>query len=243
MLLAGTALSWFFLDVAYYGLSLNNATILQAIGYSTTGAKNTYEILYNTAVGNLIIVLAGAVPGYWFTVATVDTVGRKPIQLAGFAILTVLFIIMGVSRRFFPVCDLELLLISGTVRLRKARREGLIGSLCAGPILLQLRPQFHDIHRPRRMLPHPLSVHLARYLRRFWKNRFHHRPGSHRAAPDPRCYCGQRLAMAQPRAGNFLALHALRLLLDSAHQGDQAEDTRGALRRRRLRGVGRQLIC
>lgn len=26
MLLAGTALSWFFLDVAYYGVSLNNAT-------------------------------------------------------------------------------------------------------------------------------------------------------------------------------------------------------------------------
>jgi PHS family inorganic phosphate transporter-like MFS transporter len=43
----------------------------------------------------MIIVLAGAVPGYWFTVAFVDTVGRKPIQLAGFAILTVLFIVMG----------------------------------------------------------------------------------------------------------------------------------------------------
>ncbi|EOO03909.1 putative inorganic phosphate transporter pho84 protein [Phaeoacremonium minimum UCRPA7] len=95
MLLAGTALSWCFLDIAYYGLSLNNATILQAIGYSTSGAKNTYEILYNTAVGNLIIVLAGAVPGYWVTVATVDTIGRKPIQLAGFAILTILFIVMG----------------------------------------------------------------------------------------------------------------------------------------------------
>ncbi|PSR79312.1 major facilitator superfamily domain-containing protein [Coniella lustricola] len=95
MLLAGTALSWFFLDVAYYGLSLNNATILQAIGYSTSGAKSTYEILYNTAIGNLIIVLAGAVPGYWVTVATVDTIGRKPIQLGGFAILTVLFIAMG----------------------------------------------------------------------------------------------------------------------------------------------------
>lgn len=95
MLLAGTALSWFFLDVAYYGLSLNNATILQAIGYSTSNAKSTYEILYNTAIGNLIIVLAGAVPGYWVTVATVDTIGRKPIQLAGFAILTVLFIAMG----------------------------------------------------------------------------------------------------------------------------------------------------
>lgn len=95
MLLAGTALSWFFLDVAYYGLSLNNATILNAIGYATSNNKSVYEFLYNTAVGNLIIVLAGAVPGYWVTVATVDTIGRKPIQLGGFAILTVLFIIMG----------------------------------------------------------------------------------------------------------------------------------------------------
>jgi PHS family inorganic phosphate transporter-like MFS transporter len=32
--LLGTAGSWFFLDVAYYGLSLNNAVILSAIGYS-----------------------------------------------------------------------------------------------------------------------------------------------------------------------------------------------------------------
>jgi PHS family inorganic phosphate transporter-like MFS transporter len=90
-----TALSWCFLDIAFYGLSLNNATILSAIGYSTANAHNTYEILYNTAVGNLIIVLAGAVPGYWVTVATVDTLGRKPIQFMGFGILTILFIVMG----------------------------------------------------------------------------------------------------------------------------------------------------
>ncbi|KAK0636951.1 major facilitator superfamily domain-containing protein [Bombardia bombarda] len=95
MLLAGTALSWCFLDIAYYGVSLNNAIILETIGYSTKGAHNTYEILYNTAIGNLIIVLAGAVPGYWVTVFTVDTLGRKPIQFMGFGILTVLFIALG----------------------------------------------------------------------------------------------------------------------------------------------------
>jgi PHS family inorganic phosphate transporter-like MFS transporter len=32
--LLGTAGSWFFLDVAFYGLGLNNAVILSAIGYS-----------------------------------------------------------------------------------------------------------------------------------------------------------------------------------------------------------------
>ncbi|KAM7202907.1 Major facilitator superfamily domain containing protein [Rhypophila sp. PSN 637] len=95
LLLAGTALSWCFLDIAYYGVSLNNAIILEVIGYSTKGATSTYEILYNTAVGNMIIILAGAVPGYWVTVFTVDTVGRKPIQFMGFGILTVLFVVMG----------------------------------------------------------------------------------------------------------------------------------------------------
>jgi PHS family inorganic phosphate transporter-like MFS transporter len=91
--LLGTAGSWFFLDVAFYGLGLNNSIILRQIGYA--GGKNMYEIFYNTAVGNLIIVCAGAIPGYWVTVATVDTVGRKPIQIMGFVILTILFCIIG----------------------------------------------------------------------------------------------------------------------------------------------------
>lgn len=95
LVLFGTAGSWFCLDVAFYGLSLNNGTILGVIGYSTKNVHNVYEYLYNTAVGNVVIVLAGAVPGYWVSVATIDTLGRKTIQMGGFAILTVLFIVMG----------------------------------------------------------------------------------------------------------------------------------------------------
>ncbi|KAI0459283.1 major facilitator superfamily domain-containing protein [Xylaria acuta] len=95
LLLFGTAGSWFLLDVAFYGVSLNNAAILETIGYSTTGAHSTYDVLYKTAIGNLIIVLAGAVPGYWVSVATLDTLGRKPIQMGGFIILTILFIVWG----------------------------------------------------------------------------------------------------------------------------------------------------
>ncbi|KAG5927632.1 acid phosphatase pho5 [Claviceps africana] len=96
-LLLGTAGSWFVLDVAFYGLSLNNAVILEAIGFTTNAKSLTsvYQLLYNTAVGNLIIVLAGAVPGYWVSVATIDTLGRKTIQMGGFIILTILFIVMG----------------------------------------------------------------------------------------------------------------------------------------------------
>lgn len=92
-ILIGTAGSWFFLDVAYYGLGLNSAVILKTIGYASS--KNVYKSLYNTAVGNLILICAGALPGYWVAAATIDTVGRKPIQLFGFVILTILFVILG----------------------------------------------------------------------------------------------------------------------------------------------------
>ncbi|RDA86843.1 hypothetical protein CP532_1403 [Ophiocordyceps camponoti-leonardi (nom. inval.)] len=94
-LLIGTAGSWFCLDVAFYGLSLNNGTILSVIGYSTKNAHNVYQYLYNTAVGNLVIVLAGAVPGYWVSVATIDTLGRKKIQMGGFIILVAILVSMG----------------------------------------------------------------------------------------------------------------------------------------------------
>ncbi|KAI1265836.1 phosphate permease [Xylariaceae sp. FL1019] len=95
LLLLGTAGSWFALDVAYYGINLNNAVVLQVIGFSTKGAHSTYDYLYRTAIGNVIVILAGAVPGYWVSVATLDTIGRKPIQLAGFSILTILFVVWG----------------------------------------------------------------------------------------------------------------------------------------------------
>lgn len=92
-ILLGTAGSWFFLDVAYYGLGLNNSIILASIGW--TGGPNMYQIFRRNAIGNLILVCAGAIPGYWVSVATIDTLGRKPIQIGGFSILTILFVIIG----------------------------------------------------------------------------------------------------------------------------------------------------
>ena len=46
-------------------------------------------------MGNLILCIAGLIPGYWVSVATIDTIGRKPIQIGGFAILAILFSIIG----------------------------------------------------------------------------------------------------------------------------------------------------
>jgi PHS family inorganic phosphate transporter-like MFS transporter len=92
-ILLGAAGSWFCLDVAFYGLGLNTATVLTAINYAT--GNNVYKLLYNLGAGNAILVCAGAIPGYWVSVALVDIVGRKPIQLMGFIILTLLFLVWG----------------------------------------------------------------------------------------------------------------------------------------------------
>lgn len=91
--LIGTTMSWFFLDLAFYGLGLNNTIVLHAIGYAE--GDNLYLKLYNQAVGMIILACAGSIPGYWTAVFTIDTLGRKPLQILGFLLLTILFCVMG----------------------------------------------------------------------------------------------------------------------------------------------------
>ncbi|KAJ7659925.1 inorganic phosphate transporter [Mycena rosella] len=87
--LIGTSYSWFALDIAFYGLGLNSSIILGAIGFGHL--RN----LHNITVGNLILSVAGLIPGYWVSFLFIDSWGRKPIQLMGFTVLTILFVIMG----------------------------------------------------------------------------------------------------------------------------------------------------
>ena len=46
-------------------------------------AVTVYDKMFKTAAGNAITACLGTVPGYWFTVAFVDTIGRVPIQFMG----------------------------------------------------------------------------------------------------------------------------------------------------------------
>lgn len=57
--LLGCSLSWFALDVAFYGINLNQSVVLQAIGYAPTNAP-AYDTLMSLASGNLMIALMGA---------------------------------------------------------------------------------------------------------------------------------------------------------------------------------------
>ncbi|KAG0662743.1 Inorganic phosphate transporter pho84 [Maudiozyma exigua] len=99
-ILIGTAGSWFMVDIAFYGLSLNTAVILQAINYA--GSSNVYKKLWDSCVGNLILVCAGSLPGYWVSVLCIDTLGRKPIQLLGFIMLTIWFCVIGFAYHKIP---------------------------------------------------------------------------------------------------------------------------------------------
>jgi len=97
-ILFGTSWSWFALDIAFYGLGLNSSIILEAIGFGTPVDKTSrgiYENLLNVTKGNLIFSAAGLIPGYWVSFLFIDSWGRKPIQLMGFSVLTILFVIMG----------------------------------------------------------------------------------------------------------------------------------------------------
>ena len=73
---------------------------MQAIGFgspnkSVTGGRAVYDTLMNTSLGNLVLSLAGFVPGYWVAFLFIDRWGRKPIQLMGFIALTILFCVLG----------------------------------------------------------------------------------------------------------------------------------------------------
>lgn len=88
-LIMGTASCWFFLDIAFYGINLNQNVVLQQIHFDGTSGT-AWERLFKIATGNIIITALGFVPGYYVTVLTIEKLGRKVIQIQGF-LMTSLF--------------------------------------------------------------------------------------------------------------------------------------------------------
>lgn len=100
--LLGTCSTWFLLDIAFYGLSLNQSIVLSAIGFAAdTDKTSPWETLWKQGLGNLIIILLGSLPGYYVTVFTVERLGRKKIQMIGFVMEILLFTIVAVA--FHPL--------------------------------------------------------------------------------------------------------------------------------------------
>ncbi|KAH8083788.1 phosphate transporter [Cristinia sonorae] len=81
--LIGTCACWFLLDIAFYGINLNQNVVLEEIGFD--GKDGTpWNKLFKIGIGSIIITGLGFVPGYYVTVITIEKLGRKWIQLQGF---------------------------------------------------------------------------------------------------------------------------------------------------------------
>ncbi|CAJ1901115.1 unnamed protein product [Sphenostylis stenocarpa] len=88
--LLGTSSTWFLLDIAFYSQNLFQKDIFSAIGWIPPAqTMNAIDEVYRIARAQTLIALCSTVPGYWFTVAFIDRIGRFAIQLMGFFFMTV----------------------------------------------------------------------------------------------------------------------------------------------------------
>jgi MFS transporter, PHS family, inorganic phosphate transporter len=86
IMLAGTAGTWFLLDYAYYGNTISTPQILSLISPS---ASTMTKIALQLA-----IFVVAAVPGYVLAIARLDRIGHRRLQLLGFAMMGLCFLII-----------------------------------------------------------------------------------------------------------------------------------------------------
>ncbi len=86
VMLAGTAGCWFLLDYAYYGNTISTPQILSLI---SPNASTMTKIAIQLA-----IFVVAAVPGYILAIARLDRIGHRKLQLAGFAMMALCFLII-----------------------------------------------------------------------------------------------------------------------------------------------------
>ncbi|KAG2170357.1 hypothetical protein VTO58DRAFT_105573 [Aureobasidium pullulans] len=98
--LVATSLTWLSLDLAFYGLGMNDYTTLELIWSNN---PNQTEPLYQSLLANawqsLLIVSLGAIIGNILTMISINRLGRRMIQINGFFWLFVLFLVIGTSYR------------------------------------------------------------------------------------------------------------------------------------------------
>ena len=76
---------------------MNSPKIITTIWYGSTSTPpaSIYKMLVHNVWQSLVIVSFGAITGCMITFFTIDRVGRRNIQIIGFLLLFILFIIIG----------------------------------------------------------------------------------------------------------------------------------------------------
>ena len=96
--LAGASLAWFTMDFAYYGNTVSAPLVIHAVAPG--------DALITETLVQLAIFAIAAVPGYLVAAAMMDHMGRKSIQVLGFAMMALCFLaialIPGIEQLVYP---------------------------------------------------------------------------------------------------------------------------------------------
>lgn len=96
--LIGTMTTWFLLDIAFYSQNLTQKDIYPKMGLTSEAPDvSALKEMFETSRAMFVIALLGTFPGYWFTVAFIEKIGRFYIQLIGFLMMSIFMLIIGVK--------------------------------------------------------------------------------------------------------------------------------------------------
>jgi PHS family inorganic phosphate transporter-like MFS transporter len=165
--LLGTTSTWFLLDIAFYGTNLNQSVLLADIGFST--GKTHYDVLMRNAIGNLIIAIAGYVPGYFFTIFLIEKMGRKWIQIQGFLVAGLMFAILAGGYSHLGTAGKFVCFAIAQVYIHSSHMSE--STLTGNIVLFQFRPQCNNFHYSCRSLPDPRKRLRSWPLSRYWESR------------------------------------------------------------------------
>lgn len=88
LMLLGTAGTWFVFDYAYYGNTISTNAILKLV--------SPHMSLIQSESLSLIIFAVAAVPGYIIAFLSMDKIGHKRLQLIGFFMMGLMFLLIGI---------------------------------------------------------------------------------------------------------------------------------------------------
>ncbi|KAI1179809.1 major facilitator superfamily domain-containing protein [Nemania sp. FL0916] len=100
-ILLGVMLTWWLLDLAYYGLGLDNPRTISTIWSSSPEQANAsttlpiYQMLHNNIVHNIVTISSGTLPGSIIILLAIDYVPRVTLMVWTFVTLAGLFAING----------------------------------------------------------------------------------------------------------------------------------------------------
>ena len=110
--LIATCVSWFLLDVTFYGTGEFKHSVADEL-FPPSPSATSAEIVANGALFGIIISCI-ALPGYICACLFIDKIGRWRLQVGGFIAMTILYIVMAIAIKFDAPSSLNLVIFGLT---------------------------------------------------------------------------------------------------------------------------------